>query len=195
MDYVQIVTYLFLSAAVVGLFVKVARDKRKVSVEAMPAETEAPVRKSNPPEISPPRRLSEREQRDVDIRARYETGCCLYCDRSATHARPRVKLVTSLLDPLYRRLGVVPRDQYQLEVHSRTESDIQLCEDHHVIARSRLECKLAEISGAFAQHVIRERDGMIRFQRYEVDEDMKNEAETTRRGKPQVSVLRSVNGG
>jgi hypothetical protein len=146
-------------------------------------------RESTPPSSdgakSVARAITPREQRQEEIRARRDTSMCLYCDKQASFATPQLVLIRPLLDPLYRRLNVVPVNRWKIVLEPDTEALHDVCTTHQAIARSHLERKVAENQVDYAAFVERQRFEMYSYETYELDERMLDDANVARRGKKQ----------
>jgi hypothetical protein len=182
--------------AVVGLFFATLRYRRhkeaalaNLPFDSTPASSEAI--ESTPPSfdgvkvVARSGGLTPREQRQEDIRIRYETRMCLYCDKTASHVIPQLKQIRPVLDPLYRYLNVVPVNRWKIEVDLGIEAARPLCETHHSIARSHLERRVAENQVDYAAFVERQRHEMYEFEAHALDERMLDDANTVKRGKKQ----------
>lgn len=182
------------AVAVVALFLIVAKLLHRRSARKLEAAMVAPIapasfalRDSVPPEgaKSPPRAVTPREQRQEEVRARRDTGLCLYCDKLAAFATPQLVLIRPLLDPLYRRLNVVPVNRWKIVLEPSTEAPHDVCTTHQAIARSHLERKVAENQVDYATFVERQRHEMYAYETYALDERMLDDANEVKRGKKQ----------
>lgn len=138
--------------------------------------------------------LTPREVRALSIRDRLETGLCLYCDKHASRSLPQVKLIRPLLDPLWRRLNVVPVNKWKIVTDVGVDAPFAVCDPHQEIARSHLEEYMAQNTAAYAGSVVRQRGEMFEFVEHGLDEVMDQEALRIRRKRPNaptVAVLRT----
>lgn len=191
-------------AALVGLLYAIRRHRR-VEVERAAAAVAAMEQPSSDADQKSGARIvaTPREQRAVALRDRERSGLCRYCEQRATHQVPRLRQVQSLLDPLYRWLGVVPVARWRIEVQAALDEGIPevLCEMHAGSARSHVERYVAECSVDYAGFVERQRRELEEFAVYALDERMSDDAaaiRSRRRSKKsgaQVTPLRAVNGG
>ena len=160
-----------------------------------------------------------RELRKEELRARAESGLCLYCDFPATNPQPVLSLPSSIFDQLYRRLGVVPVARWVVKPNPRSvwgtlfkdsktvnaTRPVCLCDTHHAMACSHLERKVAENQTDYAGFVSKQRLEMYEYQAFGLDEHMLNDTNEIRRGKKsrknadaqqaQRAPLKAVNGG
>jgi hypothetical protein len=203
--------------SVIGLFVFAITRKRaeEAALATLPFPSTHDVsdqRESTPPSSDGVKSAArsggttQREARQEEIRARFQTQLCLYCDKRATHIVPRLKQITPKFDRLYRYLNVVPITRWEIIVDKQHSSDAcPLCETHHGIARSHLERRVAENQVDYAAFVERQRNEMYEFEEYALDERMLDDANTVKRGKKakkgadvasiQRNGLKAVNGG
>ena len=165
----------------------VARKRRGERPRLPPSEPAFAATESTPPSSdgaqSAVRCGSRREQRAVELYERAETGLCLYCDKHASHQVPEVRLIRSALDPLYRRLNVVPVNRWAIVLHHSVDDPFLLCEAHHAIARSHLERRMADNQVEYAAFVEKQRHAMYAYTTYELDERMLSDAQQIRRGR------------
>lgn len=129
--------------------------------------------------------MSPREALEAELRDRAASGRCLICPERATHAMPRRSLVRSFLDPLFRYYGIVASDRYRIDVHVEVDHPPCLCQSHHLIARSALERKSAEMTERYAAFVEKGRYEMLEYERFEVFETVLAHEQEIRGRKPQ----------
>lgn len=132
-----------------------------------------------------------REQRACDREQRYETGLCLYCDKNATQPLPNIVLLRSAFDWVYRRLNVVPMNRWKVVLDAGLFDEAPpklVCPNHATIARSHLERHLAETQVDYARFVENQRDELLEYTEYGMDERMLADAIRIRRGKPSKRV-------
>lgn len=198
MNYMMIGVFAFLITGSVGMFYATVR-KTKKEKEAAPAtppfdstgnffETKENTPPSSDGARSVVRPTTQREQRLDEIKARRETGLCLYCDKRATHVVPQITLLRPLLDPLYRRLNVVPVNHWAIDIAPGIEIPHDICGNHHAISRGHLERRIAENQVDYAAFVERQRHEMYEYEVYALDERMLDDANTVKRGKKQKKV-------
>lgn len=128
-----------------------------------------------------------REQRALDREQRALSGVCLYCEKPATKPVPRIVLLRSAFDWVYRRLNVVPMNRWKVALGPGLFADpweTDVCPDHSEIARSHLERHIAETQLDYARFVENQRDELLEFTEYGMDERMLADANRIRRGKP-----------
>jgi hypothetical protein len=130
-----------------------------------------------------------REQRATDRDVRACTGLCLYCDKLARRPLPRIMLLRSAFDWLYRHLNVVPMNRWKVVVSAPMTAETEewpsrVCPDHADIARSHLERHVANTQVDYARFVEEQRDELLEFTEYGMDERMLADANRIRRGKP-----------
>lgn len=137
--------------------------------------------------------LTVREVRATAVRDRAESGLCLYCDRTACRSIPQVKLIKPLLDPLWRRLNVVPVNKWKIVTTPPVDVPFLVCESHQATARGHLEQRMAENNVAYAKFVVQQRDDMFELVEYGLDEIMLQDSDRIRRKRPEKPVaLRAV---
>lgn len=138
--------------------------------------------------------LTPREVRAGAIRERCEQGLCLYCDRNASRALPEVRLIKPLLDPLWRRLNVVPVNKWKIVTDVGVDAPYKVCDAHSATARSHLEQRMAENSVAYAKFVVQQRDEMFEFVEFALDEIMLQDSDRIRRKRPEKPVIQRAMG-
>lgn len=167
-------TVLFLIPALILLGVTINLKKVEQKEEEMTTAT--------------PTYSTAREQRESILLERLQTGCCRYCDAKAVKQVPGLKLITSWLDSIYRYLNVVPIARWKIEIERDISIPNSLCEKHHEIARGHLERKIAENQVDYAVFVEKLRSDMYEFERFSLDERMREEVETIKRGKSKKTI-------
>lgn len=132
-----------------------------------------------------------REQRAQDVKERSARGVCLYCENPAEHTAPRAVIQRSLFDGLYRYLNVVPMSRVRIDtstpwppfggIFSEKGAGPTLthCPYHHTLARGRWERWIANRTSDYARLVEEQNAELYEFDRYALDEQMKDEAEAT----------------
>jgi len=138
--------------------------------------------------------LTPREVRATAIRERCELGLCLYCDRHACRALPEVRLIKPLLDPLWRRLNVVPVNKWKIVTDVGVDAPYKVCDAHSATARSHLEQRMAENSVSYAKFVVQQRDEMFEFVEFALDEIMLQDSDRIRRKRPEKPAAQRAGG-
>jgi len=128
--------------------------------------------------------LSPREEREVQNLERIKTGKCRYCEETATEQFPARVQIKPILDPVYRRFGLHPVAQYKI-VLQRDPSIHKdcLCGMHADMARAHLEQHTSEHQTDYAQFEVKRRGEMFEYERYALDERMRDDAEQLKKGK------------
>lgn len=128
----------------------------------------------------PQRTATSRDVRAMQIEARARTCLCLYCDRPASRQVPQLRLIRPTFDALYRWANVVPINRWKLELEPDISVPHLVCEQHHAIARSHLEARIAKSQVEYAAFVEGQRDALYEFESYALDERMARDAERIR---------------
>lgn len=121
---------------------------------------------------TPTANSSARQKQLEDIRRRMQTGKCLHCESTATHASPRWRLVQPMLAPLYRHLGVVPIDHWIMETHVRSDADKSLCEWHHHESVAIMQERDGELSQEYTKLTREIRAKRLEFEQFALYEEM-----------------------
>lgn len=205
--FVQAIISISILGVVAALFYAASRLRKGGAQEQLPfPDSSAGIDKESERDSTPP--ISDgvklvvrnggntaRELRREEIKARAQTGMCLYCDLPATQAQPTLYLPVSIFDKLYRRLGVVPVARWIVRSNPRSfftfkdsqsinaEHPVCLCDTHHAMARAHLERKVAENQMDYATFVTKQRLEMYEYQAHALDECMLQDTVEIRRGK------------
>jgi hypothetical protein len=153
---------------------------------------------STPPSLPPPNddRLTAREKRQEEIRrhvgSHFDRRHCLYCTFQALKPMPVFKPVRSIFDAALRRLGVSRLDRWYVEINPGIESPQVLCERHFERARGLMELELAEVSAEGAAFMDKLRRRVQTYETYELDEQLLNDVQETKKGKPARRHTRSL---
>lgn len=185
---------------VLGLFYRTTKLKRPVEALPEPEQEDVPSSATtthDPVDASstyrPP--YTPREAREQQNLERRKTGKCRYCEATATRPQPRRVQIVPVLDGVYRRLGVIPVARWRIELAGDPEvhKDV-LCASHADIARAHLEKHTQEHSTDYADFVVKQRLEMDEFERYALDERMRDDAEALKRGKRKREAVATVVG-
>jgi len=169
-----------LTVLVVGMVALVARSKRQ-GARALPpppvqADDSSEATASTPPSFegarSAARAGTSRELRAAEIAEHVGTHVCLYCPKHASRQIPQLVLIRPLLDKVYLWANVVPINRWKIDETPDISFPHLLCEQHHAIARSHLERRIAENQVDYAGFVERQRNEMYEYTTYALDERM-----------------------
>ena len=133
-----------------------------------------------------------REQRELAIVTRVTECLCRYCDSKAIKQMPVLELINSPLDWLYRYLNVVPIARWRIVIQRGIDFPFELCAKHQEIARGHLERKIAENQVDYATFVERLRNEMYEYERFALDEKMREELEVIKKGKSKKTIPANV---
>lgn len=165
---------------------RVARRRAaQINVAVTPVATE-----STPPALpsGADDRLTLRERRTEEIRrhlaVHFSKRTCLYCPAAAVKPAPVFRPVRSVLDPLLRRLGVTRMDRWFVDTEPGTDAPHLLCERHFERARGLMERELADVTADGAAFMDRLRLRIHTYEQYELDEQLLNDVQTIKRGRP-----------
>lgn len=140
-----------------------------------------------------------RERRAQEIRERAASGACLYCERDALRAVPQLDQPRSFLDPIHRRLNVVPVQRWVINLTPDVSVPLLVCERHQATARGHLDKKLADYSVARAAFDEAQRDDIYDFVEYGLDERMLEDVQRAKKkntnGARLTSIPRAANTG
>jgi hypothetical protein len=127
-----------------------------------------------------------REKRQSEI-ARHastpkEERTCLYCQNKATKPLPAYTQVRSIFDVVFLYFGVTRLDRWRVTL---TPNDVSLvCVKHQEVRRGILELELSEVIGKQTATMNNLRARVHTVDAYECDEEMLNEVQVERKGKP-----------
>lgn len=173
--------------ALVGLVVRSRRGARALPPPPVLAEDSSEATASTPPSSDGARSVARagtpREQRILEINERSYTGMCLYCEKHASRQIPQLKLIRSTFDRIQLRVNLVPINRWAIELHPDVSIPHLLCEQHHAIARSHLERRIAENQVDYASFVERQRHEMYEYVTFGLDERMAADVNVIKRGR------------
>lgn len=150
------------------------------------AALDATLATSNGPKGNGRSGLGTRELRAQEIQERIRRGVCIYCEERSTHRLPQSRTIRPIMDWLYRHLNAIPTNRIVLDVSTRRvlfRDDpaygevVALCEHHHSSSRLHWQEYLSGRTRQFARLATEQQSDLLEFERYRLDEMMREEAE------------------
>ncbi len=144
--------------------------------------------------------------KDATLEEKLAKGECAMpgCSWRATHQLPAIRHARSVLDPIWRSLGLVPVVRMQLVLERPISVPVTLCELHWHRARTLTEIEIAARSSSYAKWADSETRSCVDFQQRglmpKLVEDAREQVKTRKRGsmQPAASVtelpLKKVSG-
>lgn len=151
-----------------------------------PGDTSSAATESTPPSLPGASTFARpttttRERRALEILERAASGACLYCERDALRAIPQLDQPRSILDPIHRRLNVVPVQRWVINLTPDVSVPLRVCEVHQATARGHLDKKLADYAAARAAFDEAQRDEIYDFIEYGLDERMNEDVQKAKK--------------